>query len=245
VNATATTYTAAQGFAALEAIKSAKAKYDAIAYREAVGGFRHCPDAAVAAAYHEAGQKLFEVADYFFATLTGFKTLNECLDAQEHGYRPSFYEAFGKDLETVFLAEVYDYLAETRGLPQRAYRPQRAKPTKLTVAAIKAKLRDLREEAHRNTRSIDAKYFRSSGIEVRLGGGPNDYYEYGGAWDGTLKDLRDHAERCRSNGGDTVTLGGQWLFGNDLKDTFDPTDCEWFVELKVDEILSIGKKAVS
>lgn len=129
MNDTATTYTIDQGFAALEAIKSAKAKYDAIASREAVGGFRHCPDAAVAAAYHEAGQKLFEVADYFFAALTGFKTLNECLEDQGHGYRPTFREAGGKDLETVFLAEVYDYLAETRGLPLRAYRPERAAAT--------------------------------------------------------------------------------------------------------------------
>ncbi len=242
---TATSYTAAQGFAALAAIKSAKAKYDAIASRDAVGGFRHCPDAKVAAEYHSAGQKLFEVADYFFATLTGFKTLNECLDAQGHGYRPTFREEGGKDAEVVFLAEVYDYLAETRGLPLRAYRPEQAVPAKLTLASIKAKLRDLREEAHRETRSIDAKYFRSSGHEVRLGGGPDGYYEYGGAWDGTLKDLKDHAERCRSKGGDTVDIGGQWLCGNDLNDTFDPTDCEWFVSLTVDEILGIGRKAVS
>jgi hypothetical protein len=124
VNATATAYTADQGFAALEAIKAAKAAYDAIASRDGVGGFRYCPDAKVAAAYHEAGQKLFEVADYFFATLTGFKTLNDCLEAQGHGYRPTFREEGGKNREVAFLAETYDYLAETRGLPLRAYRPE-------------------------------------------------------------------------------------------------------------------------
>lgn len=243
MNATETTYTVDQAFAALAAIKSAKAKYDAISSKDAFGGFRHCPDRKVAAEYHEAGQKLFEVADYFFATLTGFKTLNECLDAQGHGYRPTFREEGGKNAEVVFLAEVYDYLCETRGLPLRAYRPERGetKP-KLTLASIKAKLRDLREEAQAETRSIDAKYFRSSGNEVRLGGGSDNYYEYGGAWDGTLKDLKSHAERCRSHGGDTVHIGGQWLCGNDLEDTFDPTDCEWNLSLSVDEILGIGKK---
>lgn len=126
MNATATTYTADQAFAALAALKSAKAKYDAIASKDGLGGYRHCPDAKVAAEYHAAGQRLFEVADYFFATLTGFKTLNECLEAQANGYRPTFREDGGKDRETVFLAETYDYLAETRGLPLRAYRPEQA-----------------------------------------------------------------------------------------------------------------------
>ena len=317
MNNTATTYTAQHAFEALDAIKAAKAKYDAICSPACVGGFRYCPDSKISQAYHAAGRRLFEVADFFFAKLTGFKTLQDCLEAQGHGYRPTFREDYGNDLEVEFLAETYDYLAECRGLPLRAYRPERRplpvgvpaipecvrnhdgrrpagaaadnlarlsregklieaikcatrlagdkqhypiecrdwfskaadsllnsldadKPGVLTLQWIKDRLSDLRDIAHDQAKTLDVRFLRSSGHEVRLGGG--DYYEYSGGWNGTLKDLKSHAERCQSKGGDTVNVGGQWLCADSLEDTFDPTDCEWNLSLTVDEILGIGKK---
>jgi hypothetical protein len=61
-------------------------------------------------------------ADVLFAKNTGFKTLNDCLSAQADGYRPSFYEKHNSEIK--FLADAYDYVAELRGLPMRAYRPE-------------------------------------------------------------------------------------------------------------------------
>jgi hypothetical protein len=135
VNATAISYTIDQAFAALEALKAIKPKHDAISSER--GGFVFCPDAQVSAAYVAAGRRLFEVANYFYATSTGFKTLNECLDAQGHGYRPTFREDGGRDRETVFLAEVYDLIAECRGLALRAYRPEQAKPEPATYQRVR------------------------------------------------------------------------------------------------------------
>lgn len=135
MNATATSYTVDQAFAALEELKATKAKHDAISSRQR-DGFIFCPDAQVSAAYAAAGRRLFEVADHFFAKLTGFKTLNDCLDAQGHGYRPTFREDGGRDRETAFLAEVYDLVAECRGLPLRAYRPEQAKPEPTLPAGL-------------------------------------------------------------------------------------------------------------
>ena len=242
MNATATTYTADQGFAALAALKAATAKYDAAPLKDCRGYYPYRADSEVAADYYAAVQKLAEVADYFFATLTGFKALNECLDAQGHGYRPTFREEGGNDRETVFLAETYDYLAETRDLPLRAYRPSKAPPAKLTLASIKAELGTLRDEARREARSIDARFFRSSGTEVRFGGDEDVDYCFVGEWNGTLKHLKGLAEDCRSRGGKIVSLSGYWLCGEGLRDDFDRTDCEWELNLTVDDILNIGKK---
>ena len=225
------TYTAEQAFAALEAYKSAKDKYR---------HFGH--ERLVSESLVDAANRLHEITNHFFAKLTGFKTLHECLDAQSHGYRPTFREEGGKDRETVFLAETYDYLAETRDLPLRAYRPEKAKPQALTLQSLKAKLKHLRDEARRDTKSIDARFFRSSGTEVRFGGDADADYCFVGEWNGTLKQLKSLAEDCRSRGGKIVSLSGYWLCGEDLRDDFDRTDCEWFVDLTVDEILNIGKK---
>lgn len=247
MNATATSYTVDQAFAALEALKATKAKHDAISWRQR-DGFIFCPDAQVSAAYAAAGRRLFEVADYLFAKLTGFKTLNECLDAQGHGYRPTFREDGGRDRETVFLAEVYDLVAECRGLPLRAYRPQQAKPEAkpaLTLQSLKDSLRTLRDEAHPG-RIKGYPYVRSGGNEFRLGGDNGTlggYYEYYGSWNGTLKELKDAAVRCREKGGDTVSIGGQWLCCDCLDGDYEPTDCDWNINLTVDEILAIGKKS--
>jgi hypothetical protein len=141
VNDTATNYTVDQAFAALEALKATKAKHDAISSRQR-DGFIFCPDAQVSAAYAAAGRRLFEVADYLYAKLTGFKTLNECLDAQANGYRPTFREDGGRNRETVFLAEVYDLVAEARGLALRAYRPEQAKPLPAGLQPLPACIRD-------------------------------------------------------------------------------------------------------
>jgi hypothetical protein len=235
VNATATSYTVDQAFAALEALKVAKDRVDSIS--------GYCPDRSISQAYHAAGVYLVEIADYFFAKLTGFTSLSDCLSAQSHGYRPTFREEGGKDRETVFLAEVYDYIAECRGLPLRAYRPQRAKPVALTLQSLKAKLKHLRGEARRDTKSIDARFFRSSGTEVRFGGDADVDYCFVGEWNGTLKQLKSLAEECRSRGGKIVSLSGHWKCGDNLEDIFDPTDCEWEVNLTPDEILAIGKKS--
>ena len=135
MNATAISYTVDQAFEALEAIKATKAEHDSISYPR-WDGFVFCPDAQVSAAYHAAGKRLFEIANYFFAKSTGFSTLNECLEAQGHGYRPTFREDGGKDRETVFLAEVYDLIAECRGHALRAYRPEQAKPLPVGVPPI-------------------------------------------------------------------------------------------------------------
>jgi hypothetical protein len=317
VNATATTYTVGQAFAALDAFKAIKPKHDAISsFRH---GFVFCPDAQVSAAYQAAAKRLFEVANYFYATSTGFKTLNECLDAQGHGYRPTFNEDGGKDRETVFLAEVYDLVAEARGLALRAYRPQQHpkplpaglpaipacvrghygrrpagaaadwivslasegrlvdaiksaqriaandrdydnncrewfrnacdalhnaydadKPEKLTLQWVKDRVASLRDIAHDEARYLKARFLRSSGNEVRLTG-DNNYYEYSGEWDGTLKDLKRHAEYCKAKGGNSVFVSGYWLCGEDLRDDFDRTDCEWDFCLTVDEILNIRR----
>ena len=322
MNATAISYTVDQAFAALEALKATKANHDAISSRQR-DGFIFCPDAQVSAAYHAAGKRLFEVANYFYANLTGFKTLNECLDAQGHGYRPTFNEDGGKDRETVFLAEVYDLVAEARGLALRAYRPQQHpkplpaglpaispcvrnhygrrpagaaadwivslasdgrlvdaiksaqriaandrdydnncrewfrnagdallnaydadKPEKLSLQWIKDRLANLRDIAHAQAKTLGVRFLRSSGNEVRLGG-DNGYYEYHGDWNGTLKDLKYHAEHCKANGGNSVVVSGYWLYGEDLRDDFDRTYCEWDLCLTPDEILAIGKRSAS
>jgi hypothetical protein len=317
VNTTATNYTVDQAFAALDALKAIKPKHDAISsFRH---GFVFCPEAQVSAAYQAAAKRLFEVANYFYATSTGFKTLNECLDAQGHGYRPTFNEDGGKDRETVFLAEVYDLVAEARGLALRAYRPQQHpqplpaglpaipacvrghygrrpagaaadwivslasegrlvdaiksaqriaandrdydnncrewfrnacdalhnaydadKPEKLTLQWVKDRVASLRDIAHDEARPLKARFLRSSGNEVRLTG-DNNYYEYSGEWDGTLKDLKRHAEYCKAKGGNSVFVSGYWLCGEDLRDDFDRTDCEWDFCLTVDEILNIRR----
>jgi len=227
VNATAISYTVDQGFEALEAAKSVEAKSNA---------------------YYEAVISAWLVADYLFKKSTGFPSLNDCLDAQGHGYRPTFNEDGGKDRETVFLAEVYDFAAGLRGLPLRAYRPEQAKPQpapapeKLTLQSIKDKLRKLRDEAHPGK----IKHYpciRSGGNELRLLG-DNGFYEYFGEWKGTLKELKFAAERCRSYGGDHVDIGGQWLCCETLDGDYEPCDgSEWSLELSVDEILAIGKKS--
>jgi hypothetical protein len=235
VNATATIYTVDQAFAALEAYKSAKDKYCQ---------FGH--ECLVSESLVDSANRLYEITNYFFAKLTGFKTLHECLEAQSHSYRPTFREEGGKDRETVFLAEVYDYVAECRGLALRAYRPQQAKPEPkpaLTLQSLKAKLKHLRDEARRDANSIDARFFRSSGTEVRFGGDADVDYCFVGEWDGTLKQLKSLAEDCRSRGGKIVSLSGHWKCGDNLEDIFDPTDCEWEVNLTPDEILNIGKKS--
>ena len=232
MNDTTISYNVDQAFAALEAYKSAKDKYR---------HFGH--ERLVSESLVDAANRLYEITNYFFATLTGFKTLNDCLDAQGHGYRPTFREDGGKDRETVFLAEVYDLVAEARGLALRAYRPQRAKQPVLTLQSLKAKLKHLRDEARRDTKSIDARFFRSSGTEVRFGGDADVDYCFVGEWDGTLKQLKSLAEDCRSRGGKIVSLSGHWKCGDNLEDIFDPTDCEWEVNLTPDEILAIGKKS--
>ena len=319
MNATATSYTVDHAFAALDALKAIKPKHDAISsFRN---GFVFCPDAQVSAAYAAAGKRLFEVANYFYATSTGFKTLNDCLDAQGHGYRPTFREEGGKNRETVFLAEVYDLIAEARGLALRAYRPEQHpkplpagipaisacvrghygrrpagaaadwivslasegrlveaiksaqriaandrdydsncrewfrnacdalsnaydadKPEKLTLQWVKDRVASLRDIAHDQARPLKARFLRSSGNEVRLSG-DNEYYEYHGDWNGTLKDLKYHAETCKANGGNSVFVSGYWLCGENLRDDFDRTDCEWNLCLTPDEILNIGKKS--
>lgn len=216
MNTTATTYTIDQAFAALEFINNPHENY----------------------AY---GKHLFEIANYFYAKLTGFKTLEECLAAQRHGYRPTFNEDGGKNRETVFLAEVYDLVAEARGLALRGYRPQQAKPPALTLQGVKATVARLRREARRECRSIDARFFRSSGTEVRFGGDEDVDYCFAGEWNGTLKQLKSLARDCRSRGGKIVSLSGYWLCGEDLRDDFDRTDCEWELTLTVDEILNIRR----
>jgi hypothetical protein len=235
VNATATTYTVDQAFAALEAYKSAKEKHRQFGHER-----------LVSESLVDAANRLYEITNDFFARLTGFKSLNDCLDAQGHGYRPTFREDGGKDRETVFLAEVYDLVAEARGLALRAYRPERAKPVAPTLQSIKDKLRTLRDEAHPG-RIKDYPYIRSGGHEFRLGGENNSlggYYEYYGSWNGTLRGLKDAAERCKSKGGDSVGIGGQWLCCDTLDGDYEPCDgSEWFLELTPDEILAIGKKS--
>jgi hypothetical protein len=240
MNDTATSYTVDQAFAALEAIKVSKAKYDAVTTQASPLYYRYCPDGRISDAYHADGKHLFEVADFFYAKLTGFKSLNECLAAQGHGYRPTFNEDGGKDRETVFLAEVYDLVADARGLALRAYRPQQAKRPALTLQGVKATVARLRREARRECRSIDARFFRSSGTEVRFGGDEDVDYCFVGEWNGTLKQLKSLAKDCRSRGGKIVSLSGHWKCGDDLKDIFDPTDCEWNLDLQVSDILKIG-----
>jgi hypothetical protein len=88
---------------------------------------KYCPDETAHQAYHKAGNALMMMADVFYARLTGFTSLNECLKAQGHGYRPTFREENGMNKPVVFMAEVYDLVAERRGLKMRAYRPEQKK----------------------------------------------------------------------------------------------------------------------
>ena len=214
---TATSYSATQGFKALRDLQN--------------GG---------------SAESLFEIADNFFRTLTGFTSLDDCLNAQGHGYRPTFREEGSSDNETAFLADAYDYVAELRDLPLRAYRPERAVKPPLTLGWIKDTLKARRDAARRDTREIEARFFRSSGNEAYLradDGSSDGHCEYVGDWNGTLKSLRDLAERCLRNGGTTVSLQGCWKCGEDLRDEFDPTDCEWVLDLSAKEILAIGKQS--
>jgi len=242
---TATSYSAAQGFKALRDFRSAAEAYDSV--REPIwnGTATFCPSAEIGRKYTEASENLIQIADFFFAKLSGFTGVIDCLNAQDHGYRPTFHEEGSSDNETAFLAETYDYLAERRGADLRGYRPERAVKPALTLGWIKDTLKARRDAARRDAREIEARFFRSSGNEVYLrsdDGSSDGYCECVGDWNGTLKALRDLAERCIRNGGTTVSLQGVWKCGEDLRDDFDPTDCEWVLDLSAKEVLAIGSK---
>lgn len=200
--------------------------------------------------YTEAASRLTILLDRLVADHTGFGgTFLDLVEAQKkHGYRPTFREA-GNEAVAV-LADVYDYCASARGL-EPSYRPDRVdssepkgdRPATLTLQGIKERLRDLRDATLADRDTIDAAFFRSSGNEIRLSKADGDYYEYYGGWKGTIKGLKDAAERCRQKGGDTVYVGGHWLCGYALDGDFEPTECEWGISLTVEEILAIGRAA--
>ena len=207
---------------------------------------------ALRASYAAATNSLNDHLDRLVAEETGFGgSFIDLVEAQQkNGYRPSFYE---RDNPAVaVLADAYDFVATLWGLPLTSYRPQQEKPQpapapeKLTLQSIKDKLRKLRDESHPG-RIKNYPYVRSGGHEFRLGGDNNTlggYYEYYGSWNGTLRDLKDAAERCKSKGGDSVEIGGQWLCCDTLDGDYEPCDgSEWFLELTPDEILAIGKKS--
>lgn len=192
--------------------------------------------------FTEAASRLTAILDRLVVENTGFGgTFLDLVDAQKnHGYRPTFRES-GNEAVAV-LAEVYDYCAAARGL-EASYRPECVRnheadrPETLTLKWIKGRLRDLRDASSDERASIDAKFFRSSGDEIRLSSTEGDYYEYFGGWDGTLKQLKQAAAHCRQNGGESVYIGGYWLCGDSFYGEFEPTDCEWGLSLSVDEIL--------
>ncbi len=198
------------------------------------------------ASYAAATNLLNDHLDRLVGQETGFGgSFNDLVEAQrKNGYRPSFYEK--SNPAVAVLADAYDFVATLWGLPLTSFRPEQAKPEPkpaLTLQSLKAKLKHLRGEARRDTKSIDARFFRSSGTEVRFGGDADVDYCFVGEWDGTLKQLKSLAEDCRSRGGKIVSLSGHWKCGDNLEDIFDPTDCEWEVNLTPDEILAIGKKS--
>ena len=245
--------------------------------------------------------------DTIVAARSTFKALDDLLAAQGHGYRPTIREAFGADADAVALAEAYDSAAEARGLPLRAYRPERQplpegvpqvpecvrqdrrasthayavidhaskgnvgaaaitaaraeandrlpfecrdwfgkavetllvrldadRPAKLTLCWIADRCRWLRDISREQAKGVDCAHLRSSGTEVRVSG-PNNFYEYIGPWDGTLKSLREAAGQP---GVDEVSLGGHWLCGESLDGDFGRTDAEWGLSLSAREILS-------
>ena len=115
------------------------------------------------------------------------------------------------------------------------------RPANLTLQWIRDRLRDLRDISSVERSGIDAKFFRSSGNEIRLCKTEGDYYEYFGGWNGSIKQLKEAAEHCRQNGGDSVYIGGHWLCGDSFDGDFEPTDCEWGLSLSVDDILCDGR----
>lgn len=198
--------------------------------------------------YAAATNLLNDHLDRLVAQETGFGgSFTDLVEAQrKNGYRPSFYE---KDNPAVaVLADAYDFVATLWGLPLTSYRPEQVKPEAkpaLTLQSLKDSLRTLRDEAHPG-RIKGYPYVRSGGNEFRLGGDNGTlggYYEFYGSWNGTLKELKDAAVRCREKGGDTVSIGGQWLCCDCLDGDYEPTDCDWNIDLPVDEILAIGKKS--
>lgn len=192
-----------------------------------------------------ANLRLFTLLNDLVRQHTGFSgSFSDLVLAQEsNGYRPTFREA-GNEAIAV-LADAYDICAAARGL-EASYRPECVRnheadrPERLTLQWIKDRLRDLRDISSVQKAGIDAKFFRSSGNEIRLGKTDGDYYEYFGGWDGTLKQLKEAAEHCRQNGGDSVYVGGHWLCGDSFDGDFEPTDCEWGLSLTVDDVLGAG-----
>lgn len=118
MNATETTYTVDQGFAALRlAVQlcreiASEDFYDQGNTREKL---------------RDAHARLYAVADQFFKSHTGFDGLEHVLSAsRENGYTPTFHEEYGNNRVNSFLAETFDYAAELRGLRARGYRPERS-----------------------------------------------------------------------------------------------------------------------
>jgi len=118
VNATETTYTVDQGFAALRLAIDLCREIASEDYYDQ-GGTRE--------KLRDAHARLYAVADQFFKSNTGFDGLEHVISAsRENGYTPTFHEEYGNDRVNSFLAEAFDYVAEIRGLPFRGYRPERS-----------------------------------------------------------------------------------------------------------------------
>ncbi len=128
MNATATTYTADQGLAALELSIALNHQIATEAFYDQ-GGTRK--------KLVEAHSSLYAIADQFFKSNTGFDSLDAALSASAvHGYRPTFHENYGEDKANTFLAEVFDYAAELRGLAVRGYRPSRSPSSKSGILGL-------------------------------------------------------------------------------------------------------------
>lgn len=85
----------------------------------------------------DAHARLHEIANQFFRSHTGFNGLDAALGASsEHGYTPTFHEEYGNNRVHSFLAGVFDYTAELRGLPVRGYRPERSPSSETGILAL-------------------------------------------------------------------------------------------------------------
>lgn len=85
----------------------------------------------------DAHARLYEIANQFFRSHTGFDGLDAALDASSvNGYVPTFHEEYGNNRVNSFLAGVFDYAAEARGLPFRGYRPERSPSSETGILAL-------------------------------------------------------------------------------------------------------------
>lgn len=127
MNAT-TTYTAEQGLATLELVIAINREIATEGYYDQGGTRQKLCDAHA---------RLYEIANQFVRSHTGFGDLDAILNASRaHGYTPTFHEEYGSNREISFLAGVFDYAAELRGLPVRGYRPERSPSSQTGILGL-------------------------------------------------------------------------------------------------------------